>query len=82
MYVVRCVFYLSMSSVVDVFWESTQVFFAAYHPRGSESQEQPWLVMITATVSQFIHSKFLIPFLDFEWTHFNEFARTMIVLNY
>lgn len=36
---------------MDVLWESTQVFFAVYHPKDKDVKEQPWLVMLTVSVS-------------------------------
>lgn len=36
---------------MDVLWESTQVFFAVYHPNDKDVKEQPWLVMLTVSVS-------------------------------
>jgi len=38
--------------VIDIFWESTLVFFVAYKPANSGSMEQPWLVQVTLAVSK------------------------------
>jgi len=37
--------------VIDIFWESTLVFFVAYKPANNGNMEQPWLVQVTLTVS-------------------------------
>jgi len=39
-------------AVIDIFWESTLVFFVAYKPADSGSVEQPWLVQVTLAVSK------------------------------
>ena len=38
--------------MVDIFWESTLVFFVAYKPADSGNTEQPWLVQVTLAVSK------------------------------
>jgi len=37
--------------VIDIFWESTLVFFVAYKPADNGNMEQPWLVQVTLAVS-------------------------------
>jgi len=39
-------------TVIDIFWESTLVFFVTYKPADSGSTEQPWLVQVTLAVSK------------------------------
>ena len=39
-------------SVIDVLWQSTHVFLAAYEPNPSDSDEQPSLVIVNAPVSK------------------------------
>jgi len=39
-------------AVIDIFWESTLVFFVVYKPADSGSVEQPWLVQVTLVVSK------------------------------
>ena len=38
-------------TVLDIFWESTLVFFVAYKPADNGNMEQPWLVQVTLAVS-------------------------------
>jgi len=40
-----------LRAVIDIFWESTLVFFVAYKPANNGSMEQPWLVQVTLAVS-------------------------------
>jgi len=39
-------------AVIDIFWESTLVFFVAYKPADSGTVEQPWLVQVSLSVSR------------------------------
>jgi len=41
-----------LHAVIDIFWESTLVFFVAYKPADNGTVEQPWLVQVTLAVSK------------------------------